>query len=58
MHTYATQSFDSSFAMNIKPATSLPHEVRDDIHGQGEDNGGVLLCRDGVESLEVAKLKG
>lgn len=41
----------------IKPATSLPHEVGNDIHGQGEDNGGVLLCCDGIESLEVAKLK-
>lgn len=37
---------------------SLPHEVRQDIHGQGEDDGGVLLRCDGVESLQVAKLQG
>lgn len=36
----------------------LPHEVGDDIHGQGEDDGGVLLCCDGAESLQVAKLQG
>lgn len=37
---------------------SLPHEVSHDIYGEGEDDGGVLLCRDGVEGLQVAKLQG
>lgn len=37
---------------------SLPHEVRNDVHGQREDDGGVLLCCDGVESLQVAQLQG
>lgn len=37
---------------------SLPHEVSHDIYGQGEDDGGVLLRRDGVEGLQVAKLQG
>lgn len=37
---------------------SLPHEVRHDVHGQWEDDGGVLLCCDGVESLQVAQLQG
>lgn len=36
----------------------LPHEVRYDVHGQWEDDGRVLLCRDGVESLQVAELQG
>lgn len=29
-----------------------------DIHGQGEDDGGVLLGSDGVEGLQVAQLEG
>ncbi len=37
---------------------SLPHEVRQDVYRQGEDDGGVLLRCDGVESLQVAKLQG
>lgn len=37
---------------------SLPHEVSHDIYGQGEDDGGVLLRRNGVEGLQVAKLQG
>lgn len=37
---------------------SLPHEVTQDVHGQWEDDGGVLFCCDGVESLQVAKLQG
>lgn len=37
---------------------SLPHEVRQDIHGQWEDDGGVLFCCDSVESLQVAELQG
>lgn len=37
---------------------SLPHEVRYDVHGQWENDGGVLLCCDGVESLQVAELQG
>lgn len=37
---------------------SLLYEMRQDVHGQWEDDGGILLCRDGVESLQVAKLQG
>lgn len=37
---------------------SLAHEMRQDIHWQGEDDGGVLLRCDGVEGLQVAKLQG
>lgn len=36
---------------------SLLHEVRYDIHGQGEDDGWVLLRCDGAESLQVAQLQ-
>lgn len=32
--------------------------MRYDVHGQWENDGGVLLCRDGVESLQVAELQG
>lgn len=36
----------------------LFHEDRQHVDGQGEDDGGVLLCGDGVESLEVSELQG
>lgn len=35
-----------------------PHEVRHELHGQREDDGGVPLRRDGVEGLQVAELQG
>ena len=31
--------------------------MRDDVHGDGEDDGGVLLSRDRVQGLEVAELQ-
>lgn len=34
------------------------HEVRHELHGQREDDGGVPLRRDGVEGLQVAELQG
>ena len=40
-------------------AASLPaHEVRHDVNGQGEDDGGVPLGRDAVQGLQVAQLQG
>lgn len=36
---------------------SFLHEVANDVHGQREDDGGVLLGCDGVEGLEVSELK-
>ena len=35
----------------------MVHEVRDDVYGDGEDDGAVVLCRDTVEGLEVSQLK-
>ena len=34
------------------------HEAGHDVDGQREDDGGVLLSRDGVKSLKVAELEG
>ena len=34
----------------------FPQQFGDDIHGHGEDDGAVVLCRDAVEGLEVAEL--
>ena len=36
----------------------LLHEPGQEIDGQREDDGGVLLSRDGVKSLKVAELEG
>ena len=33
------------------------HEVADHVHGQREDDGGVLLRSDGGEGLEVSQLE-
>lgn len=46
------------WAYKRETEVSLPHEVTHDVHGQWEDDGGVLLSCDGVESLQVAKLQG
>lgn len=55
----ASVSYNSGGGANLSVADqSLPHEVSHDIYGQGEDDGGVLLRRDGVEGLQVAKLQG
>ena len=35
----------------------LAHEVRDDVDGDGEDDGAVVLGGDTVEGLEVSQLK-
>ena len=34
------------------------HEVRDEVDGEREDDGGVLLRRDRVESLKRGKTEG
>lgn len=36
---------------------SFLNEVADDVDGQREDDGGVLLSCDGAESLEISELK-
>lgn len=38
--------------------SSALHKTLHHINGQGEDDGGVLLCCNCVEGLEVAKLQG
>ena len=35
----------------------MVHEVGDDVYGDGEDDGAVVLGGDAVESLEVSQLK-
>ena len=35
-----------------------PHEVVHDVHGHGEDDGGVVLRGDAVQRLQVAQLEG
>ena len=32
------------------------HQVGDDVHGHGEDDGAVVLCRDAAQGLQVAEL--
>ena len=34
-----------------------PDEVVHDVHGHGEDDGGVVLGRDAVQGLEIAELE-
>ena len=36
---------------------SPAHEVREDVNGDGEDNGAVLLGRDIVQCLQVTQLQ-
>ena len=33
------------------------HELRQGVYGDGKHDGGVVLCRDAVESLQVAQLE-
>ena len=35
----------------------LAHEVLDDVDGHREDDGGVVLGRDGAEGLQISQLK-
>ncbi len=35
----------------------LEEEVAEDVHGHGEDDGGVLLRRNAVQRLQVAQLE-
>ena len=36
----------------------LLHHVLDQVHGEGEDDGGVLLRRDRLQGLQVPELEG
>ena len=38
-------------------ASGLVHEVVEDVHGHGEDDGRVVLRRDAVQRLQVAELQ-
>lgn len=38
-------------------AAALIHEVIEDVHGHGEDDGRVVLGRDAAQRLQVAELK-
>ena len=35
----------------------VPHELLQHVDGHGEDDGGVLLSRDGAQGLQVAQLQ-
>ena len=43
--------------LQLDAATFVLHEPLQQVDGQGEDDGGVLLGGDGVQRLQVAQLK-
>ena len=43
--------------LQLDAATFVLHETLQQVYGQGEDDGGVLLGGDGVQRLQVAQLK-
>ena len=56
--TLNTHSVNDSVNGERRGEVSNTHSRPHNLHGNGEDDGGTSLCRDGVQSLQVSQLEG
>ena len=57
-YTKHTHSVNDSVNGERRGEVSNTHSRPHNLHGNGEDDGGTSLCRDGVQSLQVSQLEG
>ena len=57
LHTSPVISHTLYCSLGLFLPLAAVHEVVEDVHGHGEDDGRVVLCRDAVQRLKVAELQ-
>ena len=58
LHTSPVISHTLYCSLGLFLPLAAVHEVVQDVHGHGEDDGRVVLRRDAVQRLKVAELQG